>query len=192
MATIAPINTPKFNWESSDRETEWRRFKLMCNVLFRGPLKDEDDDVKCGYLINWMGPDGAEVYSTWQLTNEEKSDVNIHFEKFEAHLKPQTNFRLARFRFRHMKQGKDQSIEAFVAELKLIIKECQYGEGEQHIIDALIFGSNNTRVQAKLLEDTDPNLTLQKAIEKAKSIEAYGGICKKCHKKNHWANVCIM
>ncbi|KAK6175040.1 hypothetical protein SNE40_013581 [Patella caerulea] len=133
-----------------------------------------------------------------------------------------------------MKQGKDQSIEAFVAELKLIIEECQYGEGEQHIIDALIFGSNNTRVQAKLLEDTDPNLTLQKAIEKAKSIEAtqrqlsgitgiirtdeervnsikhqgqrcsycgtfhkrgecpaYGGICKKCHKKNHWANVCI-
>jgi len=51
------------------------------------------------------------------------------------------------------------------------VKECKYTSPDEHIIDALIFGSNNPRVQSKLLEH-DETLTLDKAINIARTQEA--------------------
>ena len=51
------------------------------------------------------------------------------------------------------------------------MKDCKYTSPNGHIIDALTFGSNNPRVQSKLLEH-DATLTLDKAIETARTQEA--------------------
>jgi len=51
------------------------------------------------------------------------------------------------------------------------VKECKYTNPDEHIIDALIFGSNNPRVQSELLEHDD-TLTLDKAINIARTQEA--------------------
>lgn len=51
------------------------------------------------------------------------------------------------------------------------MKECKYTSPDEHIIDALAFGSNNLRVQSKLLKHDD-TLTLDKAIIIAGTEEA--------------------
>ena len=51
------------------------------------------------------------------------------------------------------------------------MKECKFTNPDEHIIDALIFGSSNKCVQSKLLEHDD-SLTLDKAIDIARTQEA--------------------
>ena len=51
------------------------------------------------------------------------------------------------------------------------MRECKYTNPDEHIIGALIFGSNNPHVQSKLLEHDD-TLTLDKAVNIARTQEA--------------------
>ena len=78
-----------------------------------------------------------------------------------------SNFRLARFKLRTIKQGKDDTVDSFLKQVRVLVSECKFTNTlntEEHITDALIFGSNNPRVQSKLLEQ-DATLTLDKAID---------------------------
>ena len=84
---------------------------------------------------------------------------------------PKSNFRLARFKLRTIKQGKDETVDSFLKQVRVLVSECKFTNTEEHIIDALIFGSNNSRVQSKLLEQ-DATLTLDKAIDIARTQEA--------------------
>ena len=53
----------------------------------------------------------------------------------------------------------------------MLVQECHYTNVDEHIIDALIFGSSDPRVQSKLLE-YDVTLTLNKTIDIARTAEA--------------------
>ena len=56
-------------------------------------------------------------------------------------------------------------------EVRVLVSECKFTNPEEHISDALIFGSNNARVQSKLLE-YDSTLTLNKATSIARTQQA--------------------
>ena len=76
---------------------------------------------------------------------------------------PRSNFRLARYKLRTIKQEPSETVDSFLKKVRILVKECKYTNSDKHIVDALIFGSNNPRVQSKLLEHDD-NLTLDKAV----------------------------
>ena len=52
-----------------------------------------------------------------------------------------------------------------------MVEECRFTNPDEHIIDALIFGSNSKRTQTKLL-DKDATLTLDTALDIARTEEA--------------------
>ena len=62
-------------------------------------------------------------------------------------------------------------IDSFLKKVRVLIKECKYTNEDEQIIDALILGSANPRVQSKLLEH-DSSLTLTKAIDIARTAKA--------------------
>ena len=166
------INPPTFKWSSSNKQVEWRRFKLVSENIFKTAYKEMDDGTKVGYIINWMGPEGAELVSTWDLDDDEEVNLELHFKKFEEVFTPSTNFRHKRFEFRSLHQLPDENIETFVARLRLAVKECQYDDSDQHVIDAMIFGTNVSRIRQKLLEVTETKLTLDDALKQAKAVES--------------------
>ena len=84
---------------------------------------------------------------------------------------PRSNFRLARYKLRTIKQEPSKTVDSFLKEVRILVKECKYTNPDEHTVDALIFGSNNPRVQSKLLEHDD-TLTLNKAINIARTQEA--------------------
>ena len=53
--------------------------------------------------------------------------------------------------------------------IRNLVRECKYTNPDEHIIDAF-FGSNNPRVQSKLLEHDD-TLTLDKAVNITRTQE---------------------
>ena len=62
-------------------------------------------------------------------------------------------------------------MNCFIKKVRILVKECKYTNVDEHVIDALIFGSSDPRVQAKLLEH-DASLTLTKAVDIARTAEA--------------------
>jgi len=57
-----------------------------------------------------------------------------------------------------------------VKKIRILVGECQFTSPDEHIIDALIFGSNSRRTQTKLLEK-DATLTLDTALDIARTEE---------------------
>ena len=48
--TSYQINRPKFDWEATDKLTEFQNFKEECNILFEdGPYKKLDPKEKAGW-----------------------------------------------------------------------------------------------------------------------------------------------
>ena len=67
-----------------------------------------------------------------------------------------------------MRQEHDKAVDAFVKKIRILVEECCFEKQDEHIIDALIFGSNSKRRQTKLLEK-DATLTLDTALDIART-----------------------
>ena len=130
-----------------------------------------DWEEQISFLLIWSGDEGRELASTWTLTADEKKKLSTYWAKFENYVAPRSNFRLARYKLRTIKQEPSETVDSFLKEVSILVKECKYTNSDEHIVDALIFGSNKPRVQSKLLEH-DNTLTLDKAINIARIQEA--------------------
>jgi hypothetical protein len=171
MAELAGLPSPRMDWNVADLPQALKKFKATCELYFSGPLKGKSEVEKISYLLIWTGDEGIELVSTWSLTETERAKLDTYWTKFEEYVAPKSNFRLARYKFRVLKQEKGESVDCFIKKVRVLIKECKYDNDDEHIVDALIFGSSDPRVQAKLLEH-DASLTLNKAIDIARTAEA--------------------
>ena len=90
--------------------------------------------------------------------------------RLEKHYVPQKNVTYERHKFRQRKQGSEESIDDFITALRTLARECKFGQLEDEAIrDQLVEGTNEMRVQERLLAEKD--LKLDKAIQIARSVE---------------------
>ena len=76
-----------------------------------------------------------------------------------------------RFHFNQRIQSGGESVSEYVAELKRLATNCDFGQRlEEALRDRLVCGLRNSNVQRKLL--TEPGLTYAKAVEIALGMEA--------------------
>ena len=170
MAEFSGLPIPTMDWHSPDAPQAFKKFKARCQLYFNGPLKDKSEEEQVNYLLIWSGDDGIELVSTWSLSDEEKKKLDAHWTRFEQYLSPRSNFRLSRFKLRTAKQEPGEAVDSFIKRLRILVEACQFTNPEEHIIDALIFGSSSKRTQSKLLE-FDKTLTLNQALEIARTEE---------------------
>ena len=170
MAELARLPSPCVDWNAVDLPQAFRRFKSTCELYFTRPLKEKREGKKISYLLIWTGDEGIELVSTW-LLSETENMLETYWTKFEEYVAPKSNFRLARYKWRTLEREKGESVDSFIKKVRVLVKECQHTNVDEHIIDALISGSSDPRVQSKLLE-YDATLTLNKAIDIARTAEA--------------------
>ena len=64
-------------------------------VLFKGPLNEATEAVKCNYMIYWSGDHGMDLVDKWttegKITEENKETLNTYWGKFEEYMHPQMN-----------------------------------------------------------------------------------------------------
>ena len=99
QSTMAvPQQNPSINWQSRNLSEERRKFKDHAKLMFQGPLKRAGTEEQSAYLLIWAGETGREICSSWGLTDDQKKDVTILFERFEAHATPKrTQYLLGTF-----------------------------------------------------------------------------------------------
>lgn len=163
MAT-SQFEHPKFDWEAADLYQEFDRFRSHVTFVFDGPLSELTAKQQAGWLGTWIGGQGREIYKTLNWAEGEKEDPEKVLDKFEKYIRPRKNKRIARHRFKQRKQDVSESFDNFVKDLRLLLMDCAYADPDDMLIDAIIAGVREKRVQERLL-DKGEELTLAKAIE---------------------------
>lgn len=158
------------DWDSTNLPEAWRRFKQHAELMFTGPLREKEEADKCSYLLLWIGEKGRDVYNTWTLTGDDAKKLKTYYDKYTAYITPKANPIYARYKFHERMQGEHESIEKFVTELKLLVKDCAYQNSDEMVRDRIVFATNSPHVREKLLSQS-AELTLERAIDITRSHE---------------------
>lgn len=164
------ITPPSMDWDSSNLPESWEKFRRHTDLIFKGPLKDLNEEEKIAYVLLWIGDKGRDIYQTWNLTDDESHSLQAHYEKFKGYVQPKLNPVFARFRFYNEVQGAE-SVDKFVTRLRLRARDCQFKDHEDEMIrDRLVIGTNNGSIREKLI-NVGEELTLDRAVHIAQSHE---------------------
>ena len=175
MAELTGIPIPTINWKASDLPEEFRKFKQTCEFIFNGPLAAKSEEIKVQYLMLWVGDDGRDIREGWKLTADDKKKLD-DWTRFEAYTRPKSNFRVAQFQLRALRQEESETIDAFITRAKVLASQCEFKNTtadwtEDELLDTLIAGVRSESIQRKLISK-EKDLTLDSALKLVRAIEA--------------------
>ena len=98
MAHLVGIDKgPVMDWTNdAGLDEHYRKWKKHLEVLFKGPLSELTDAVKCNYIIYWSGDHGMDLVDKW-ISEKSINDGNKNnlgqtcWEKFDEYIHPKTN-----------------------------------------------------------------------------------------------------
>ncbi|VDI30124.1 Hypothetical predicted protein [Mytilus galloprovincialis] len=158
------------DWEATDLVTAWKSFKQHTEFWFAGPLAKTAEAQKCNYLMIWIGNKGRDIYSTWDLSEDDKKKPDVHYQNFEKHVRPKSNKICSRYKFLSRVQKEIDTFEEYLTDLKILVKDCVYATPEEMLRDAIVFGTKDHTVRKKCITEGS-ELSLEKAINFARTYE---------------------
>lgn len=117
---------------------------------------------------------GASTYklirSLLAPTTPERAGYDDIVRKMKEHTNPKPSTVVQRFRFYSRVQTAAESVAEFVAELRRLSTDCEFGETISVMLrDRLVCGVRDERIQRRLLQD--PELTFERAMSTARAME---------------------
>ena len=85
-------------------------------------------------------------------------------------MKPKSNRVFARYKFHLKVQQEGGSFDQFLTDLKLLVKDCGYGDPNEMVRDRVVIACHATKTRVKLNQEGS-DLTLEKAIDIARTDE---------------------
>ena len=161
---------PKFNWDTIDKLSELDHFKAEYKVLFNGPFDESPPNRQAGLVVNWLGSEAGLTLRSLNLTYDEPNTI---FDALRDVFQLIGNRTMSRFKFKSLKQKQGSTVDACMAELKVLIKECGYEENMQNILlkDQFIFGVPTTEVQEHLLNEIEYDHDVNQCLQEVQKIE---------------------
>lgn len=141
----------------------WKQFEIFLKAS--GTIK-ETPDVQASLLINLIGPEGYEIFSTFTYAKDESAEnLKCLQTKFDAYFGTQkANVTMLRFKFFTRNQNDGETIGKYVTALKLLSQDCKFEHLTDDLIkDRIVCGITNNVVRDRLLRTDDLNLA--KAIQ---------------------------
>lgn len=144
-------------------EENWKYFKQSFELYALAVGLEADERRKIALLLTVAGRGALEVYNTFVFSEEEKNKYDAVIAQFDHYCTPKINETFERYVFRTRMQGETESIDEYVADLRLKSRWCNFGTLCDSIIkDQLVFGIRDNVVRAHLLKERD--LSLEKAV----------------------------
>ena len=157
--------------EPSSVGMRWSTYKMRFNnflVASTGKnISEIDDGVKKAKLLYCVGERAFEMYETVQRDTDTYEDV---IKAFDQMFISQINTEYEKYVFSQAKQHRDEPFDAFVSRLRLLAKNCGYGdELENEIKSRIIQGCYSEQLRVKALTDNPSPVDL---IKLGRSMEA--------------------
>lgn len=164
LELVANAASNKVAWESFDNLFEW--------YAEAAELQDQPPKVQVAVYMTSIGSQVAEIFRGFELTEREKSNLQIVRRKFAEYFAPSGNEIYETFKFNNVKQMEGESIDEFVTRVKTQASKCNFGDccKSRTIRDRTIHGIISPQMREELLKKS--RLTLEEAI----------AICKACEK----------
>ena len=159
--------------DESGLRANWRRFlRSWRNYELASNLVSETSQIRCAVLLTVIGDEAMEKFDGFKFEqNEKDDDIDTVLKKFESYCIGATHEAFESYRFHSRVQETNETIEGYVAELRILAKGCNFGGFEDRMIrDRILVGCKSDHVREELLKD--PTLNLKKAIDIAKAYEA--------------------
>ena len=108
------------NWDAADLRDELAKFKQYCDLIFSGPYSRKREKEQASFILLWIGGQGLETYNSWTWdVAEDRNNPSIIWERFEQHVAPKINHRLARYQLQQFKQKIDESVDDFLTRCRI-------------------------------------------------------------------------
>lgn len=161
MEQLKPPNSLCFEGNLAENWRTWiQKFDLY---LVATGITEKSDKVKCATFLHVAGDDAIKVFNTMDF-DDDVDDFDVLKEKFREYCEPRKNSTYLRHIFFTRAQGPNETIDAYVTDLKNKAKDCEFGLLTEDLIkDRIVCGVNNDTVRARLLRETDLNLA--KAVD---------------------------
>lgn len=160
------------NWDAADQNDafeEWYDF-LSSYFIINGV----SDEKKYHYILLSAGHKGHELWKTWMLSDEEKKNPTVVFEKFKEHMIGTVNKWVMRLELSMILQKEGESVEDFVCRLKTKANLCKFPDGntrDEQVTFQLIKGIRWPEERKNLIKKGN-ELKLDEAVRSAQSFQA--------------------
>ena len=171
VSDVMEITHPSINWNADNLDSEWTAFENHAKLMCQGPLADKSEKVACACLLIWVGAQGREIFSTFELADEEKDKIEIYFKKFRDYAAPKKNQVFSCYVFQKRDQNNTESTDKYITELKILVKPCGYLSESEMVRDKIVSGVRNPKLREKLLAISD-SLTLAQAVTICRAHES--------------------
>ena len=139
------------------------------------PTVKKADEEKSSFILLRIGRFGIDIYKSWSWSEEgDESKPEKIWEKFEKHLESKVNHRLASYQLQQCKQNQSESVDDFMTRCRNQATKYKFRdatETEERLIEQLIIGTKQKKVQERLLEKGE-KLKLDIATDIARTNEA--------------------
>ncbi|XP_060575603.1 uncharacterized protein LOC132733042 [Ruditapes philippinarum] len=167
---LSGIPQPQMDWTSTNLVEEFAKFQEHCELVFKGPLKEQEEDVHVTMLLLYMGAKGREIYRAANLSNADRKETKKIFQKVREHIAPIINPVFSRYQFNNITQG-EKTTEQFITIIKNKATECDFGTMKDDMIrDRIIYGVSCTKLRERLLQ-VGNDLKLDKATKICQEFE---------------------
>lgn len=124
--------------------------------------------VQVARLLNLTGSDGVKIYRTFNINPKEET-VNVIFDKLEEYCRPKRNEVMEHYKFFMRKQESSETFDKFYADLRDLIKSCDFGKSEEKLLRTqIVLGISDKYLQGKLLRE---DLNLNKVVRHCQATE---------------------
>ncbi len=112
---LAGVKPPTFSWHDDDLGNTFKKFRRYCELMLRTPTYvNRSDAEKVNYILLWLGPKGVEIYDSWTHLSELQLKNPTHvWQTFQDYFEPKTNFRLARYQLRDIRQKPREPVDSW-------------------------------------------------------------------------------
>lgn len=167
-SNMRPPKPLTFDTNMEKRWKDWiQQFNWYSTAV---QLQRKAPEIQAATLMSSLGLEAAEIFNTFNLTEQEETNVTVIKQRFTAYFTPRTNITYERYMFNRLHQEENESFDSFITKLKTQIKKCNFGEiSDSLLVDKIIIGITNEDLRKKLL--TEENLTLERAVNACKVNE---------------------
>ena len=165
---LAGVKAPEFDWHSDDLPGAFKKFKRYCQLMLSTPTyASRSPKERVNYILLWLGPQGVEIFDSWtHLTPVQLDDPEQVWTAFSNYFEPKTNYRLARYQLRDIKQNSNEPVDSYISRLRTQAKKCNYQPDalEDMLIDQFIVGVAHDSVRKHILDKKSDELTLDMCL----------------------------
>ena len=150
------------NWKFF--QSQWENYEVATE------LDKKPEKIRVATLLSLVGKECYKLYTTLELTEEQKEKTSEILQALKCHFDPKTNVIYERYQFNTRDQGERETIDQYVTTLRSLSESCEFGALRDDLMrDRIVLGTKDPGVRARLLRED--KLTLQKAIDMCRSAE---------------------